>query len=645
MRQHALTIFLLFFCNTLFADIQDDRHRFLQVYEQIKTGSVNDYYSLTKDLQHYILYPYLEHAYLKKHIKTAKATELMVFMKRFPNSILADDLRDQWLIYLSQQQQWKKILSYPIDKNASTAARCLYNQALINTGQTQRGLQKGKVLWQSKRVLPPVCDDLSKTLHLANKISQTEYWQRTANLMTYNQTTAAAKLAVYLSAEDQQRFKNWRAIHSTPKAYIKAHLGTGIYTDDSAHNRQILMHGLKRLLKKQNAYAQQQWQVLKNHYHFTPQEQGDMDSALYYPAARNHEADALVKLQKIPAQYRSVKANLWMARLAIRLGHWSKVLDAIHAMAQKTQQDTVWVYWKARALQQLKQPKVAQQLLQRNAKNITYYGLLSADRLKQDYSVLKTSKPDRSYHIAQVKKSPAIQRALELFRIGKTTLASKEWFKALSYLNKASQLAAAELALQQGQAFTAILTVSKTKDWNVADLRFPLLYKQLILNHATQQKVDPAWVYGIMRRESAFKNDALSRVKAFGLMQLMPATAKEVAGKLGLKNLGRKDFIKADTNIQLGSRYLSQMYKRFMNYPKATAAYNAGVGRVKRWTPTQRLAADQWIESIPFDETRKYVQSVMAYTTIYDYKLRANRARKLSQRLLPILPEPILLPK
>ena len=642
MKAFYLSITLLFFCPTLQADLQSDREHFLNAYQKIQTGNVQDYHTLTKNLRHYILYPYLEHAYLKDHIKAAKATELIIFLKRASDSVLADDIRDEWLSYLAKQQQWKKILAYYMEDHASLKARCLYSEALIHAGQLQRGLQYGKTLWKSKRVLPKACKGLSNSLHLANQISAEEYWQRIASLMAHNQTTAASQLMPYLPLIDQQRFKHWRAVHSNPAPYLTSHYLSpdAKHRDDTKHNRQIMLHGLKRLLKKQTLEANNLWLLLQQHYHFSAAEQGDFNSEVYYRQARQHQASALPALFNIPAQYRSKNASLWMARLALRLADWPKLLNAIHSMDQKTQADGAWVYWKARALQHLGQASQATALLQKNAKNITFYGLLSADRLGKNYPALYDNKPDRSKRIAKIKQLTGIQRALELFAIGKSTLASKEWFRTLSSLDKAGKLAAAELALQQGQAFTAILSVSKTKEWNVVDLRFPLLYKNLVLKNAAQQQVDPAWVYGVIRRESAFKVDALSHVKAFGLMQLMPATAKEVAQKLGLKHLTLHDFSQAKTNIQLGSYYLAQMYKRFGNYVKASAAYNAGASRVTRWTADKPLAADQWIESIPFDETRKYVASVMAYTTIYDHRLNAQRAKKLSQRLLSILPTP-----
>lgn len=130
---------------------------------------------------------------------------------------------------------------------------------------------------------------------------------------------------------------------------------------------------------------------------------------------------------------------------------------------------------------------------------------------------------------------------------------------------------------------------------------------------------------------------AESSAKALGLMQLMPGTARDIGRQMGMQVVAKEDILQPDLNVKLGSTYLRDMLKRFSgNYAQATAAYNAGPGRIPKWAPSQTLAADQWIESIPFDETRKYVRAVMAYTTVYDHKLNKDQGLRLSMRLQPI---------
>jgi soluble lytic murein transglycosylase len=222
------------------------------------------------------------------------------------------------------------------------------------------------------------------------------------------------------------------------------------------------------------------------------------------------------------------------------------------------------------------------------------------------------------------------------------SLAKKEWFWALKNLNKQDKLIAAAYAHEINQPFLGIVTVSKTKDWNQTDLRFPLKYQSLVKQSAQKHRIIPAWVYGIMRRESAFDPIIVSSANAKGLMQVLPATARGVARKLGIKSHRTSDLLIPKKNANIGAAYLSQMLKRFRgNYVKATASYNAGPHRIPRWAPDFNISAPRWIESIPFNETRNYVRAVMSYTTIYDHKLhyRNGKSARLSQRLQLVGPK------
>ena len=117
--------------------------------------------------------------------------------------------------------------------------------------------------------------------------------------------------------------------------------------------------------------------------------------------------------------------------------------------------------------------------------------------------------------------------------------------------------------------------------------------------------------------------DARSHAGAVGLMQLMPATAKETARRYGISLNSANDVLVPERNIALGTAYLAQLHDQFQgNRVLASAAYNAGPGRVRQWTRgIGSLPSDVWIENIPFDETRQYVQSVLSYAVIYGDKL------------------------
>ncbi|MEE9351457.1 MAG: transglycosylase SLT domain-containing protein, partial [Thiotrichaceae bacterium] len=327
----------------------------------------------------------------------------------------------------------------------------------------------------------------------------------------------------------------------------------------------------------------------------------------------------------------------WMARMALREGKWQQLNSAIDAMSEEVAQRDIWQYWKARASSQTGNKKLATQLYSQLAENATFYGFLSADQLNQEYSVFEKNNEDWENCAENVQIVSPIYRAMEWFELGKDSLAYKEWFWALKHMNKDGKLAAAALALKLDKPILAVRSVAKTKDWNQVGLRFPLLYKNLITEMSGQNGVNPAWVYGIMRRESVFNKKAVSGARAMGLMQLLPSTARYVGKQLGLARVRKSDLLTPKLNVKLGSAYLSGMLKDFDgSYVKATAGYNAGPSRSVKWTPKKTIDADQWVESIPFKETRKYVRAVMAYTTIYDHKLTKGKGRRISDRLMPV---------
>ena len=217
-------------------------------------------------------------------------------------------------------------------------------------------------------------------------------------------------------------------------------------------------------------------------------------------------------------------------------------------------------------------------------------------------------------------------RARELFFLDRLVDAKREWFQALRYLDQDQIKQAATLASRWQWHDSAIRTVAKTEHRNDFSLRFPMPYKQQVLEHAQARELDPSLIYGVMRRESLFDPLARSSVGALGLMQLMPSTARKVASSLGMKKPRKSDILRVENNIRFGTQYLRNVMNRFdNNVALAAAAYNAGPGNVKRWLPRgQIMSADLWVETVPFTETRNYVQAVLAYSTVFDRSLGKN---------------------
>lgn len=639
---HLLGIALLVFnsavlAETTAASLEKQRASFLKAEAYVADGELDNVKPFLADLKDYPLYPWLEYKFLLKNIDRKSDEELLDFVERYPNSVMSDRVYLRWAQRLKRMNDWSTLLKLIPEQDDMTSLQCLRAEALFMAGQTPAGVQQGAEIWtDASGALPRVCDALVLKLQNNGVLTADEYWQRIEQLISGNHITAAKSLAENLREDERELVDLWVRVRKNPKKALKK----AFKQENSAKLREIIVYGIKRAADKKLSTAKPLWVEAQAKFSFTPAEHGDVESTIGMWEAWRHSDDGLARLKQVPAEHRSDTGNVWMARMALRTGQWQTLLDALDAMGKDEAERDIWQYWKARALSELGRKSPANSLFSELAANTTFYGFLSADQLGQSYAKLKEPPPDRGVRIAGLKKTAGVQRWQEWMALGNTKRAREEWFRLLKAMDKDGILAAAELATQAGDANLAIWTVSRTRDWNIVDLRFPMLYTDLVHENAQSQGVQPEWILGVMRRESAFNAGAESHVKALGLMQLMPATARDVGRKLGMKVSGKEEILQPETNVQLGSAYLSSMLGRFDgDYAKATAAYNAGPGRINKWSPDKTIAADQWVESIPFKETRRYVRAVMAYTTIYDHKLNVEKGGRLSVRLKPIRPE------
>ncbi len=619
--------------NPAFGNTQSQREDFLQAYEVLHKGGLFD----SSHLQDYLLYPYLEYERIRQHLKITSDQTLINFIKHYPDTWLADDLRKEVLVRFARQKNWKAVLAFHNGHEKSSKARCAILEAKINSykeDDLMEAIGESINFWLSGKSRPKSCNSFFSLLRKKGLIDETLTWQRIGLAMNRGNSSLARALGK--QTNDKKLVSVWISARKKPEKALKNKL----LKKDNERTREVLAYAIKRLARKNTEKARILWGKLQKTHAFSVSEKGDIESYIGVREAQNHNPYALLKLSSIPAEYRSEEAKLWMARIAIRQGDWEKLLNAINSMSTEDQQKDIWQYWRAYSEQQTGNKVTVD--LDKLAENTSFYGFLTADQLNKPYQRLLREKTDNwDDQIPAIKGLPSIQRATELFAIDKPALAKKEWYWALKKLGKEDKLAAAAYALQIKQPFMAIVSVSKAKEWNQTDLRFPMEYQSLVKNAAYEQAINPAWVYGIMRRESAFDPKIVSSARAKGLMQILPSTAKRVAKKLGIKSHKTSDLLIPEKNARIGAAYLSQMLNRFDgNYVKATASYNAGPHRIPKWLPDFPISAARWIESIPFNETRNYVRAVMSYTTIYDHKLNYKNKRnlRLSQRLQMVTP-------
>jgi soluble lytic murein transglycosylase len=336
---------------------------------------------------------------------------------------------------------------------------------------------------------------------------------------------------------------------------------------------------------------------------------------------------------------------VWLARAALRTGNWSKVLEAIAAMPEVMRADPTWVYWKARALLKLDASESnrtqARQLLAGIASVRGFYEQLALEELGQKITVPARPEPLTAEEKETARQNTGLARALHAIRIGLRLEGVREWnyhtnLHVRGGLDDRGLLAAADLACQNEVWDRCINTSDRTRGVMDFEQRFPLPFKAAVLARTAQIGLDPAYVYGLIRQESRFIMDARSGVGASGLMQVMPATAKWTAKKIGLSGFQPRDINDRDTNIAIGTGYLKLVLDNFGgSMPMAAAAYNAGPGRPQLWrgqSGAPVLEAAIWAENIPFHETRDYVKKVLSNTTNYA-ALISGQPQSLKARL------------
>ncbi|HSX71323.1 MAG TPA: transglycosylase SLT domain-containing protein, partial [Pseudomonas sp.] len=342
--------------------------------------------------------------------------------------------------------------------------------------------------------------------------------------------------------------------------------------------------------------------------------------------AKRFDVRALQVMAQYDPELRDNTVSEWRARLLLRHGRWEDAYQLTSRLPAELGSTSRWRYWHARSLQLAKpEDQQALALYEQLAKERDFYGFLAADRIQAPYSLNNKPMAIDPQLMQKVRSTAGIRRALEFHDRGQIVDGRREWYHVSRLFSREELVAQAKLAFDRQWYFPAIRTISQAKYWDDLDIRFPMAHRSSLTQQAKVRGLHSSWVFAITRQESAFMADARSPVGAMGLMQLMPGTAKETARKFGIALGDPRQALVPEKNIQLGAAYLSQVHAQFNgNRVLASAAYNAGPGRVRQWLRgADHLAFDVWVENIPFDETRQYVQNVLSYSVIYGQKLGA----------------------
>ena len=571
------------------------------------------------------LEPWAAYWELRVRLDQASDSEIQQFLSQYAGTYAEDRLRNDWLLQLGRQREWSTFAQeYPrFRMNDDREVRCyaLANEPLLSKPETPAELKR---LWYAFRDTEDGCTYTADKLHDLKRIDSLDVWRKARLAMDSNRPRVA-QLA--LNIESSEMGKQAILIHAEPQKYLDKHI--------LAITKRRKELAVLALIRVANADPDKAAQLIEKKWGLmlTKEEHNWVWAVIGKQAAQKLQDNAHSYFNKVSRnQDLNDDLLIWKTRAALRNGDWKAVISAVDAM-DNAKQDPTWIYWKARGQLALSAGTTsaatdpvrteATAALQSIAGVKGFYEQLAMEELGQAITV-----PAKPAALTQPEKTAAaqnagLQRALTALSLGLRSEGNREWNYTTNLhtpggMSERELLAAADFACSKQVWDRCINTSDRTKTQIDFDQRFPMPLKETVLRKSKDVQLDPAYVYGLIRQESRFITDARSVVGASGLMQVMPATAKWTAKKIGLTNFQPQQINDQEINVAIGTGYLKLVLDEFDgSMPLAAAAYNAGPSRSRNWRKGPVLEAAIWAENIPFTETRDYVKKVLSNTTNY----------------------------
>lgn len=574
-----------------------------------------------------VLAIYGEFWQLWRRLKDAPSEEVRAFLQRQQGDYLAEKLRGEWLRQLAKRQDWETFREeYPrLIDSSDVALGCLNLQAQLAAGHEDGLAAARDSLWLTAKDQPSACDPVIAAMQSRGLISEEQRWRRLRLALDAN----AMGLVRYLlqGLDSTLNATDLKQAADAPADFIAM-------TDLSRRDRRELA-----------AWAWGRW---ARQDFFTAlarlQENSDRLEAQAPVAWRQIALAGARRFDPASEDWFRRSENAWWSdaqvetrlRQLVRQGQWEAYLALYPGLPERLRDNRAWQYWQARALTEKGHDGLARRLFAKLAGQEDYYGLLAANRLGQTLSAAAPPVTIGDDDKARLVRHQGFRRAFALFSLGQRWESVNEWNWAVRQADDRLLLAAAQRASEVGWYDRAIYAAERTRKLIEPRYLYLAPYREVTRGYAVELGLDEAWVYGLIRQESRFVNNARSSVGAGGLMQLMPGTAQWVANRIGVSWHAE---IANDTgqNVRLGTYYLNHILNELGHPVLATAGYNAGPRRAREWQGDAELEGARYVEGIPFFETREYVKKVMTNAVHYARVFGQGEAR-LSSRLGTIPP-------
>ena len=583
-------------------------------------------------------------------LNSQSAAAVSQFVRQYPNTVMAEKLVADFAETKAGSNDYASVRQVAnLITNADASERCAVALGFNNGGDTMRAMAAKSDVWLNTQKQPALCDQLAMEMNNNALISNQDRTARLKRMLRKGKTGDIMALSSRLGTPIA--YSALSEIQLSPSSFFTS-FGR---QSASQTNQYLYLYALGRVADKsyREAALQLDFDIKQDNQRSVKLLNDDTRRYAYRILGvqrMNHNTDDGFNAEAVEWFRNSLDNDFNFeeaedyAMAAIRFSQWNDVVEAISRMESETQKSSQWQYWLARAYEQSSDSSkrnTAKKMYKNIAKSNEYYGLMAKDKIGQRFDASQfggnnlpnVSTSDR----ARVMQDGNFARAFALYNSDASRgYANREWNWAVKQARDKRDdnliIAAARQAHDMGWLDRAIYAVDNTDRVDSLALSHPMPHQDAVVRYSQSAGIDPEWAYGIMRQESRFVTSARSNVGASGLMQVMPDTAKYIARNLG-ETYSASRANSGDTNIRYGTWYMGDILSKLNRQPVvATAGYNAGPNNAKRWQPVYgSLAADQYVESIAFPETRNYVKHVMENATIYSSLL--GRSQPISQRM------------
>lgn len=593
------------------ASLEQQRHDYQAAIDAIENNQLKTYQKLKQRLTEYPLYPYLEYRGMLKSLDNKSYQQIAAFERQYADLPFSQALRNRYLYSLVKQEKWRDYLKYQTRKPANQAHQCNYYYAHSLVGNKRQAQLGAQQLYLSANSVSNACDKLFDLMREKGQLTDKLILERVLLVFEKGNTSLLNYLVKQLSASKEAEILSW---YNQPQSLISTKFSHPI----SQFQRELYLLSFKRLARIDTAKAIDNFTAIARALRLTePQKQqvGDYIAGRIMGTQNPKMAAWRDRWLRKSSDSTLLERRF---RIALVANDRTDQQQWVALLAKQNPTKVKWRYWQARSLFNQGKTAQANKVLRSILGQRDFYSVAAAMHLNENINIpLNQTKPNFA-SLSGFNK--AFARITELEALNKTAESKREWALILTKANRSQKEMLAAYASNNNWYAHSVQATISGKLWGHLEYRFPIAHRWFFEHFSRENNLPITTLLALSRQESAFYAAAVSPVGARGLMQLMPATAKETSSKLGLSYLGVHTLSDPGTNIRIGSGYLRMLLDKFQqNRILAFAAYNAGPNRVDRWLAKSQGNLDviAFIEGIPFHETRGYVQNVLMYEVYY----------------------------